>query len=211
MKSRPIVFAAIVIAVLIIIAILIAPPARPGFTSSDAINASLKDADQFAVQNYGDVQRQLSVFSVANSSGNWNVVIYLTVDPHSRCPDMQRLSYTLFPITRRNETIVTSADCHARTINFAPEAILDSYANSRAVQQLDFNGYAACAFSLPISDAAAQKIYCGAFDENSIMDFSSKNALAAGAWVVQWYSQGQPSHLVALDSSGRILAESASG
>jgi hypothetical protein len=113
----------------------------------------------------------------------------------------------MFPVTLRNETVVAANDCHARPISVAPDAIADSYAASAAARQAESVGYLACAFRLPVADAAAAQKYCPTMDFAAVSDFASENSLPAGAWVVQWCKGGSDSYLVGLDSTGVVLAE----
>jgi len=207
-KRRPVTFAILVIIALVAIAMLTAPSQNAGFSAKDAVDASLKDAQQFAAQSYPGTETYIEVASASNASGKWKVEMFLSIAPHSRCPAMQKLYYELFPVTLRNETVVSANYCNARPISVAPDAIADSYAGSPAVRQAVTGGYLACAFRLPVSDAQAASSYCPAVDAAAIADFASKNSLPSGTWVAQWYRQSSDSYLVALDSSGKVLAES---
>ncbi len=207
MDRRSVTFAILVVVVLIAVAMLTTPPRNTAFTSKDAVDASLKDAQQFAAVGYPGAETYIEVTSASNASGKWKVEMRLSIAPHSRCPAMQKLYYEMFPVTLRNETVVAANDCHARPISVAPDAIVDSYADSAGARQAQSIGYAACAFQIPLSDVAAATNYCPAVDNASIADFASSNALKDGSWVVQWYRKASDSYLVALDSSGSLLAE----
>ena len=207
MKRRPVTFAIIVVIALVAIAMLTAPSQNTEFTSKDAVDASLKDAQQFAAQNYPGKDIYLEVASVSNSTGKWRVEMFLSIEPHSKCPAMQKLYYELFPVTLRNETMVVANYCNARPISVAPDAIADAYAGSPAARQAGTAGYLACAFRLPVSDVSAAIKYCPAADFTAIADFGSKNSLKDGNWVVQLYKQSSDSYLVALDSAGKVVAE----
>lgn len=196
-----------VVIVLVAIAMLTAPSQNHEFTAKDAVDASLKDAQQFAADNYPGTETYIEVASASNASGKWKVEMFLSIAPHSRCPAMQKLYYELFPVMPRNETVVAANYCNSRPVNVAPDAIADSYAGSPAVRQAETGGYLACAFRLPVSDAQEAARYCQAVDTAAIADFASKNALSNGAWVVQWYKQSSDNYLVALDSAGNVLAE----
>jgi hypothetical protein len=206
-NRRPVAFAILVVVVLVAIAILTAPYQNTAFTAKDAVDATLKDAQQFAKDSYPNAETYIGVASATNASGKWNVEMFLSIAPHSRCPAMQKLYYELFPVTLRNETVVAANDCHSRPVSVAPDAIADSYANSKGARQAESMGYAACAFQLPLLDVAAATKYCPAVDSASIADFASKNALKEGSWVVQWYKKASDNYLVALDSAGIVLAE----
>jgi len=206
-KRRPAIFAILVVIVLVAIAMLTAPSQNTGFTAKDAVDASLKDAQQFAAQNYPNADTYLEVASVSNATGKWKIEMFLSIAPHSKCPGMQKLYYELFPVTLRNETMVALNYCNARPISTAPDAIVDAYAGSPAARQAETTGYLACAFMLPVSDVAAAAKYCPAVDVAAIADFGAKNSLAAGNWVVQLYKQSSDSYLVALDSAGKVVAE----
>ena len=207
MKRRPAIFAILVVIVLVAIAMLTAPSQNTGFTAKDAVDASLKDAQQFAAQNYPNTDTYLEVAFVSNATGKWKIEMFLSIEPHSKCPAMQKLYYELFPVTLRNETIVPMGYCNARPISVAPDAIVDAYSGSPAVRQAVTDGYLACAFRLPVSDVAAATKYCPDADIAAITDFGSKNSLSAGNWVVQWYRKSSDNYLVALDSAGKVLAE----
>lgn len=186
---------------------LTASSQNAAFTAKDAVDASLKDAQQFATDNYPNTETYIEVASASNSSGKWKVEMFLSVAPHSRCPAMQKLYYELFPVTLRNETIVAAKYCNARPISVAPDAIADSYANSAAARQAESVGYSACAFMLPLSDIATAAKYCPSIDSTAIADIASKNALKDGSWVVQWYKPASNNYLVAMDSAGTVLSE----
>ena len=206
MNRRPIIFAVLVIIVLVAIAMLTAPSQSHEFTQNDAVDASLKDAQKFASDNYPGTETYIEVASASNATGKWNVEMFLSIAPHSKCPAMQKLYYELFPVTLRNETVVAANYCNARPISVAPDAIADAYAASPAARQAETGGYLACAFRLPIAGAAAAK-YCPAVDPTAIADFVSKNSLKDGNWVVQLYRKSSDSYLIALDSAGKVLAE----
>jgi hypothetical protein len=206
-NRRPVTFAILVVIVLVAIAMLTAPSQNFSFTQKDAVDASLKDAQQFASDSYPGTETYIEVASASNSTGKWKVEMFLSIAPHSKCPAMQKLYYELFPVTLRNETVVAANYCNARPISVAPDAIADSYAGSPAVRQAGTMGYLACAFMLPITDGQAAARYCPAIDAAAISDFASKNALKNGNWVVQWYKKSANNYLVGLDSAGAVLAE----
>lgn len=208
MNRRPVTFAILVVIVLVAIAMLTAPSQSTAFTSRDAVDASLKDASQFAADNYPAQDTYIEVASASNASGKWKVEMFLSIAPHSKCPAMQKLYYELFPVTLRNETVVATNYCNARPVSVAPDAIADAYAGSPAARQAETTGYLACAFRLPIFDDAAAAKYCPAIDTAAIADFASKNSLKEGDWAVQWYKASSDNYLVALDSAGTVLAES---
>ncbi|MFA5246306.1 MAG: hypothetical protein WC408_00260 [Candidatus Micrarchaeia archaeon] len=210
MNRRPIVFAAIVIVALVVLTVITAPSSDRGFSEKDAIDASLQAAISFASDNYKGLESQLEIISASNKSGKWSITMMLTVLPHSRCPEMQRLTYELYPITLRNDTIVSSKDCHARPVTNAAEAIIASYAGSSTVRQLESGGYQACGFTVPIANVSQKKNYCDALDENSTLEFTQKNRLPEGTWVVQWYFSGKSSYFVAVDSGGIVIADTTS-
>ncbi len=207
MNRRPVTFAILVVIALVAIAMLTAPVQNNAFTQKDAVDASLKDAQKFASDSYPSTETYIEVASASNATGKWRVEMFLSIEPHSKCPAMQKLYYELFPVTLRNETIVAAGYCNARPISVAPDAIADSYAGSPAVRQAETTGYLACAFMLPISDGQAAAKYCPAVDAAAISDFASKSSLKAGNWVVQWYRQSSDNYLVGLDSAGAVLAE----
>jgi hypothetical protein len=207
LNRRPIAFALVVVVLLIGIAMFSAPASSTGFTIKDAVDASMKDAQKFASDNYPGSETYLEVASSSNLTGKWEITMYLTIQPHSRCPAMQKLYYELFPLTLRNETVVAANDCHIRPVSFAPDAIADSYAASPGARQAHSSGYLACAFRLPIVDTAKAVSYCPSADLAAIQDFSSKNSLGSGNWVVQWYKDASDSFLVGLDSSGAAVAQ----
>ena len=206
MNNRTLALAAVIIVLLAFAASMLPRAANSVFSAKDASDAALKDTGQFVLDNYGRVEKYAQVVSLQNDSGKWKVTVELTINPHAPCPTMQRLSYEMHPIIRRNESMVSSSDCHGRPITNAPEAIIDSYAASEKVRQLAFEGARACAFRVPL--AAADPEYCAFANETGLRAFSSKNALSEGDWLVQWTGKPKEDYFIALEQTGKIIAQS---
>lgn len=177
------------------------------FTRDDAISTARNDATGFLTASYGQAEQNIDVLSANFADGKWKVVMDVTINPHSYCPEVTRLSYEMFPIAFRNETIVSSRECYSRPITRKAEAIIDSYANSPKVRQLASSGYLACGFEYPITNAASESAYCYFIDAKAIASFATSKAIPAGDWIVQWTVPGKASYFVALDNSGTIVAQ----
>jgi hypothetical protein len=184
------------------------PKGLPGFSKSDAVDAAMNDVSGFITANYGPANAYKEVIDTSAENGKWTVVIDVTVNPHDFCPEVQRVTYEMFPIRYRNETLVTSGNCHARPITRRAEAIIDSYANSPMVKMLAKKGYKACAFEIPVNDVRAQRQYCDFIDDKGISKLAWSNDLEDGSWVVQWSAPNNPTYFVALYQTGTIVTVS---
>ena len=207
MKRRILALILLIAAVLFLVTVT-SPKSAEDFTARDASDTAVKDANAALNSQYGLKERIVSVLSTSYDGEKWHVALEAVIGPHSPCPEVQRITYEMFPIVSRNETLVRSSECYSRPITRRAEAQMDSYANSAKVRDKAAQGYLACSFSYPLTNLTAEREYCYFLDEAGLASFASKRGILPGAWVVQWSVPGRESFFVALDGDGRVITES---
>jgi len=185
--------------VLLLLAYSFLPKPSDEFTDADARTLLLNDLTQQGVS--GD---EIQVFNFTRSDGKWTADVVVTRLPHSKCPTVEKRSYTdVLSFKYRPEQLIK--DCGKRSpIVLREEAIIDS-AEFPAAHGADY----ACAFSVDelrnyVKDKAIA--YCPLVDAEGLLSFASD--LPDASWVVQWNKAGGASAFIALDSFGGAIKSS---
>ncbi len=175
---------------------------RPLASPADATKIVLDDLSNDP--SLSSREHLFDVFSaIRDDSGNWQVVVKVTLEPHSSCPTAFIRTYQLLPIRHGVDHSIT-AGCHAGSpIAFPEEAIIfaKDLPQVRNLQPIDH----ACAYELPLNKEKAL-FYCPDADLRAIAGFASSLPPQA-KWVTEWRS-GNSTLYVGLDEQGNALSTS---
>ncbi len=145
-----------------------------------------------------------SVFSAEKGAdGQWQVVVKVTLGPHSACPKAFIRTYQLLPIRHGIDKEITSDCTFGTPIAFPEEAILAAFktAGARSVQPLA----QACGFELPLVGEKARE-YCPDADL-AVLAAAAGNYPPSAKWLTTWTGEGNRV-FVALDSNGNEVQSS---
>lgn len=191
----------VILAFVVLLSIaLTQPPALK--SKEEAVRFVLEDLNSDPALAPGS-ERFFTPFSAnySNSTGQWTVVVKITLNPHSECPTVLIRSYQLLPIRHGLDKAVTQGCTTGEPIVFEEEAIIAS----RPALQSDFTARAyACGYKLPIDEAQALA-YCADADADALKAFAA--SAPGAAWLAEWRVGGE-TKLVALDGQKRILKTS---
>ncbi len=195
---------AIFLAVLLSFAIFF-KPSQGAFEGQSAQTLALVDAKEYASKNYPGVQTAISAIEANELGGSrWAVAVEIVSNPHSSCPQVERLDYEMMPISivRKDKPV---KDCDVHPITRREQALINS-AKFDGIAQMVVGGAAGCAFQVPFFESN-EKEYCPFADFAALKNFAVEQSLSRGAWAIQWASGGKKV-FIALDSSGNEVARS---
>ena len=187
--------------ILFVYALLSMVTAPQQISREDAVRFSLEDASKHYFGN-----EDIYVKSVAydERTRQWGVVIEVIGNSHSACPAVDRLEYTLMPISSRPPKPVID-DCDSHPIFRREQALINS-AKHQSVSELVTQGALGCAFKLPLNPSEVRS-YCSFADTPGIESFAATYGIQDSYWVAQWTLDGE-SKFVALDTRGTVFAAS---
>ena len=186
---------------LVLLAFSLSAP-RQVASQQDAVRTVMDDiASDPAVQGH---KYLASVFSSSlHDDGQWEVIVKLTLEPNSACPQAFIRTYQLLPIRHGVDKVITQDCKRSGSLAFAEEAILASvfYSEvSRAISQ----GATSCAYQLPLERVQVLE-YCPGVDFSEISSFASTLPIGS-KWLVEWRAQGADIVRLAFDSKANRLA-----
>jgi hypothetical protein len=163
------------------------PQGSESVSREEAINYALRDARNSFSSDYDG-----SVLGAVQENGKWKITIQITLEPHSKCPQVVNRQYELFPLLYRDEKIVSGCNLK-KPILRREEAIIDSVVLVPKARDYSYS----CAFKLP---ARVEESYCAASEQ----ELSSVASGATKGWIVQWESQ-TGKFFVVMDDEANVL------
>ena len=139
-----------------------------------------------------------SLFSAEKApDGQWQVVVKVTLEPHSACPKAFIRTYQLLPIRHGIDKTITSDCTWGTPVAFPEEAIIAAYktASARSVQPL----VSTCGYELPLVESKVRE-YCPDADM-AVLNEAASRLPSSAKWLTEW-AGGGARVLVALDANG---------